>query len=116
VTVCVMNSSKGVTLARRVNVAASLGSRFRGLLGTSALSSDDGLWLTPCRSVHTFFMRYPIDVLFLNGHGIVVSKATLAPWRLSRWVREAAGVLEVAAGTLSRTKTDIGDRIEMKES
>jgi uncharacterized membrane protein (UPF0127 family) len=61
--------------------------------------------------VHTFFMRYPIDALFLDGQGVVVSQQTLKPWRISGWNRRADGVLELPAGTLDRTKTEIGDKI-----
>jgi len=112
--ICVTNQSKGAVLSRRVRVASSLWARCVGLLATASLPADEGLWLTPCRSVHTFFMRFPIDVLFLDAQGIVLSKATLTPWRFSRWERHAQGVLELAAGTLARTKTEVGDRIVLK--
>ena len=112
---CAMNQTKGVVLAPRVKAAASLWALTRGLLGTATLPSDEGMWLNPCRSVHTFFMRYPIDVLFLDFEGIAVSKATLVPWRISRWERRAESALELAAGTLSRTKTEAGDRITLRQ-
>ena len=112
---CVMNETKGVVVAPRVRVASSFWARSKGLLGAASLPAGDGLWLKPCRSIHTFFMRFPIDALFLDGDGIVLSKTTLAPWRLSRWERRAAGVLELAAGTLDRTKTDVGDRMSLKQ-
>ena len=113
--VCVMNDSKGVILAPRVKVASSLWARSVGLLGAASLPGGEGLWLKPCRSIHTFFMRFPIDVLFLDRQGVVLLKATLAPWRFSRWERHAAGVLELAAGTVGRTKTDVGDQISLKQ-
>ena len=111
---CVTNKSKGVIVIPRAKVAASMRSRFRGLLGMASLPAGEGLWLTPCHSVHTFFMRFPIDVLFLDDQGIVLSRATLKPWRVSRWERRAAGVLEMAAGTLERTRTDVGDQLTLK--
>ena len=111
---CATNETKGVVLAPRVRVASSLWDRGVGLLGVASLPAGEGLWLKPCRSIHTFFMRFPIDVLFLDGRGAVLSQATLAPWRFSRWERQAAGVLELASGTLARTKTDAGDRITLK--
>src|SRR5438105_1994876 len=98
--VCAMNETKKVVVARRVRRASSLWARGRGLLGDASLPADEGLWLKPCRSIHTFFMRFPIDVLFLDPQGIALSKATLAPWRFSRWERRADSVLELAAGTL----------------
>jgi len=79
------------------------------------LPSGEGLWLKPCRSVHTFFMRFAIDVAFLDGEGVVLSKTTLSPWKMSRWEARAAGVLELPSGTLGRTRTDVGDRITLKQ-
>jgi uncharacterized membrane protein (UPF0127 family) len=111
---CVTNESKRVVITPRAKVASSLWTRFRGLLGEVSLPDGEALWLAPCRSVHTFFMRFPIDVLFIDSQGVVLSKATLVPWRVSRWVPRAAGVLELAAGTLERTRTDVGDRVSLR--
>jgi len=111
-----VNTSNQKTLAQKVRVASSLWQRTLGLLGTRALPADEGLWLKPCQSVHTFFMRYPIDVLFLDAEGTVIHQESLVPWRISRWERRAEGVLEVAAGTLSRTQTQTGHHIDLKES
>jgi uncharacterized membrane protein (UPF0127 family) len=109
-----MNESKGQMLARRVTVASSLWARGKGLLGTASLAESEGLWIMPCRSIHTFFMRYPIDVLFLDGQGIVLSRATFPAWKVSGWYRQAAGVLELPAGTLDRTRTEQGDKVTLK--
>jgi uncharacterized membrane protein (UPF0127 family) len=59
-------------------------------------------------------MRYAIDVLFLDAQHRVLSARTLVPWRFSHWERRAAGVLELAAGTLAQTKTNVGDQLELK--
>jgi uncharacterized membrane protein (UPF0127 family) len=111
---CATNQSKGAILARRVRVATSFQDRCVGLLGTTTLPVDQGLYLTPCRSVHTFFMRYAIDVIFLDAQHRILSARTLAPWRFSSWERRAAGVLELTAGTLARTQTKAGDHVELK--
>lgn len=112
---CAMNETRRVVLASQVQAATSLWSRCVGLLGRAFLRPEEGLWLSPCRSIHTFFMRFPIDALFLDGRGVVLAKATLSPWRFSHWERNASGVLELAAGTLSRMGTEIGDHISLKE-
>ena len=57
-------------------------------------------------------MRFPIDILFIDGEGMVLAAKTLAPWRVSRWICKSRGVLELPAGTLDRTRTQTGDRIE----
>ena len=60
-------------------------------------------------------MRYAIDVLFLDGEGVVLRQQSLRPWRASAWVWKARGVLEFPAGTLAESATAPGDRIELKE-
>ncbi len=86
-----------------------------GLLTTSSLLADQGLWLSPCQSIHTFFMRYPIDVVFLDAQGTVLKGKTYPAWRLSSWVGRSRGALELAAGTLTRTGTQVGDVVTLEE-
>lgn len=109
-----VNVPRRTELGRRIRVASSFIDRAVGLLATDRLPPGGGLWIASCRSVHTFFMRYPIDVLFLGAHGVVIDGQTLRPWRISRWHLRSRGVLELAAGTIHRTRTRPGDRIEMK--
>ncbi|MFA5975507.1 MAG: DUF192 domain-containing protein [Elusimicrobiota bacterium] len=111
----VRNQTRGTELAGRVRIASSLLDRVVGLLRTPRLEPGTGIWLKPCRSVHTWFMRYPIDVLFLDSDGRVLHQGTLKPWRFSRWVSRSQSVLELSAGTLDLTGTQTGDRLEMKE-
>ncbi len=72
--------------------------RLRGLLGRPPLTADAGLWITPCNSVHTAFMRYPIDLVFLDRQLMVIGIVhALPPWRMAgRW--RAASTLELPAG------------------
>jgi uncharacterized protein len=109
--VTVKNESKGVVLASQTKVARSILARTIGLLGHVQLKPGEGMWITPCTSVHTFFMRFAIDVAFVGRDGVVISQATLAPWMFSPWERSAAGALELSAGTLRQTNTEVGDRI-----
>src|SRR5262249_47328564 len=77
--------------------------RLRGLLGTPTLPAGEGLWLKPCRQVHMFGMRYPVDVAFLDDeHRVVGLVPCLLPWRVSPKLRQATSVVEVPAGTLER--------------
>src|SRR5687768_15527995 len=99
------NTTRGHVLADRVRPAESFLSRIRGLLGTRTLTEGEGLWLSPCKSIHTFFMTYPIDALFLDAEGRLLHAATLAPWRLSRIVLRSCGVLELPAGTVRHSDT-----------
>jgi uncharacterized protein len=111
------NQTRQAYLATRLAVAQTHWSRLRGLLG---VSRDDfrngcGLWIWPCRGVHTLAMRFPIDVLYLDRAGTVVHvEHNLQPWRFSPIRRQAASVLELPSHTLARTETALGDSIEIK--
>ncbi len=107
------NRTRGMVLSDRTRVADRLVSRMVGLLATDRLEDGEGLWIEPCTSIHTWFMRFPIDALFLDDGGRVVKLVrTMKPWRLTSIARRARGVLELPAGTLDRTGTSVGDEVE----
>ncbi len=81
-------------------LATSWRARTRGLLGRESL--DGALLLRPCKQVHTFGMRFPIDVAFCTGDGVVLHMTSLRPWRMSRVVRKARFVVEAPAGAFER--------------
>lgn len=108
------NRTRGVELASRVVQAADYESRSRGLLGRGSMEPDEGLWIVPCPMIHTFFMRFPIDVLFLDKNLKVVRVIeSLRPWRLSPWVWRARSVLELAGGAL-RGRAAAGDELSIQ--
>jgi hypothetical protein len=99
-------------VAEEVERAVSFAARLRGLLGRSQLPEGRALAIEPCSSVHTFFMRFPIDVVFLDREGRVLRAVhSLKPWRATRIVPRAALVVELPAGTLARTAVGQGDRL-----
>jgi len=107
------NVNTGVVIAERVSVAATRAARRTGLLKHSSLPEGEGLWIVPCRGVHTFQMKFAIDVVGLDERGVVVDRVVnLQPWRLRLPRRGTAGVLELPAGWLDRTGTALGHRIE----
>jgi uncharacterized membrane protein (UPF0127 family) len=115
------NQTRQIYLATNLAVAQTHWSRLRGLLGTAAddFRNGCGLWIRPCRGVHTLAMRFPIDVVYLNRAGTVVHvEHNLQPWRFSPIRVQAASVLELPSHTVARTETALGDSIEiqMKES
>ena len=111
----VVNRTREVLLGDRVRTASTFLSRLVGLLGTAAIAEGEGLWIVPCRSVHTWGMRYPIDVAFLDARGVVVVILEgLPPNRVGRVFRDARGALELRAGTLAATGTAPGDRLEFE--
>lgn len=104
-------------LADHVVWAGSSSERRRGLLSRTSMGPNEGIYLVPCEGVHTFGMKFPIDVLFLDSEGTVLAlQHRLKPWRLSKIVFRADGVLELAAGRLLETSTEIGDIIELRDT
>ena len=90
-------------------VVRSLGRRLKGLLGRRALSQDEGLLLEPASTVHTWFMRFPIDVVFLDGDRRVLHVVeSLGPWRLASR-RGTKSVLQPPAGAIARSDLQVGD-------
>lgn len=111
------NKTRQLFLATELSLAHTHWSRLRGLLGTSAddFRNGSGLWIRPCRGVHTLAMRFPIDVVYLDRAGTVVHvEHNLQPWRFSPVRMQAASVLELPSHTVARTETALGDRIEIK--
>ena len=95
----------------RLLAAFDLLRRARGLLGRSQPLPGHGLWLKSCSAVHCWFMRYRIDVLFLDGDGRVLkSVASLRPWRMAA-CRGACSVVEMASGEVQRLNIREGDVI-----
>jgi uncharacterized protein len=95
--------------------AADRGSRRRkGLLGRSSLAPGEGMWIVPCEAVHTFFMRFAIDLIYLDRHHRVVNiRKDVQPSRLSACLR-AHSVVELPSGSIARTQTQPGDLLEIE--
>lgn len=106
----VRNVSRNMVLGRAVARADRFYLRLLGLMFRRELGDGAGLWIEPCRSVHTHFMRFPIDVLFIDRQGAVLHVIpAMQPWRFSPVIRQAAAVLELPAG--AARSTVVGDRI-----
>ena len=112
-----VNISKGGTIvARRVEWAGTSERRRRGLLGREHMDPEEGIYIVPCKWIHMFGMKFPIDVAFLAADGRVLAvHHTLKPNRLSRIGFRAEGVLELPAGRLRATDTAVGDTIQFRE-
>jgi len=101
-----------VTVGR---VANNYWSRFRGLIGSRPLRPGEGLLIVPCSSIHTHFMSFPIDVLYLNREREVVGiDHSLPPWHLGRFYKRVRCVLELPAGTAQATGTVVGDKLQVE--
>ena len=101
----------GRVVCEHLLVAARPLRRKRGLLGRATLPAGEGILLRPAGSVHTFFMRFPIDVVFLDREQVVVGiEHSLEPWKTAG-IRGAKAVVELAAGECDRRGLAVGDRL-----
>ncbi len=111
-----VNQKNDRQLASEIRVARSLWARFWGLMGRRSLPEGHGILLTPCTSVHTFFMRFPIDVVFLDRNGRVVKIIpAMKPWRTALGGRGARSALELEAGAAEAKDLELGDVITLAD-
>ncbi len=112
-----VNRKNQSLLAADVERARTVRARLNGLLGRDGLAEGRALVIAPCTSIHTFFMRFTIDALFLDDSGRVVRAiGSMRPWRATRVYPTAALVVELPHGTLARTGTLEGDLLAFEES
>lgn len=105
----------GSDLSLAIDCTESALERMKGLLGKDEPRSGWGLWIKPCNSVHTFFMRYGLDVVYLDRHGRVLKTvAHLTPWRLSLCLR-AHSVVELKQGSVEQFGIKKGDQWTWRE-
>jgi uncharacterized membrane protein (UPF0127 family) len=111
----VENLTRGEALVTAGQVADNYWTRMRGLIGHAPLVEEEGMLIVPCSSVHTHFMSFPIDVLYVDkAQKIVAIDHDMAPWRFGRIRRGVHFVIELRAGTASRTGTDVGDQLQVE--
>jgi uncharacterized membrane protein (UPF0127 family)/CheY-like chemotaxis protein len=112
----ILNLTRGNVLCEQVEIADSALPRMRGLLGRRSLPSGQGILLQPAPSIHTAFMRFQFDVVFLDASLRVIRTVEhVRPWRVVI-ARHAASVLELAAGEVSRRNVELGDQIVVADS
>ena len=112
----ILNQTRGCTLGDAIERADTSETRRVGLLKRSGLDKGQGLWIVPCEGIHTFFMKFAIDVVFLNRQRRVVKVVRrMPPWRLAMNLR-ARSVVELPPGTIESTGTAVGDVLEVVQS
>ncbi|MBF7082494.1 DUF192 domain-containing protein [Desulfallas sp. Bu1-1] len=111
-----INESRRTVIAHNVYRAETFLKRLRGLLGRDrrAFPAGAALLILPCKQVHTFFMRFPIDVLFIDDqYRVLKTIEFLHPYRVSPFVKQARAVIELPPGTIAATGTLLNDRLNL---
>jgi uncharacterized protein len=109
----VRNLTRGVEIASRAEIATSSARRSKGLLGRTEFLPGEALWILPCESVHTFGMKFAIDLVYLDRHlRIRKIRRNVPPWRISVCLT-AHSVIELPAGTIQPGNPDVGDVVEV---
>ncbi|MCL6638094.1 MAG: DUF192 domain-containing protein [Firmicutes bacterium] len=109
-----INLANGSVLADRVAVADSFAKRLKGLIGRRAINRGEALILYPCKSVHTCFLNFPIDVLFIDREALVLHiLESMRPYRLSPVISLSYMVVELPAGCVAATGTEAGHRLKL---
>ena len=112
-----INLTRDARLTECGRIADGFITRLVGLLRDKSLAPGDGLWIKPCNSIHSIGMHFVFDAVFLDKDLKVVHLMhEMKPWRASKMVWSAQSVLEVPAGLIAQTGTELGDQFEMRET
>ena len=105
----------GLVLIRRADLTENFFERFRGLMFADSIPDAYGLVISPCRQIHMFNMKFPLDVIYLSADNKVVAvDENMRPWSVGKTVKTAAKVLEVNVGTCARCGIMPGDTFEIE--
>lgn len=106
------NKTTNQKLIADLEIASDFWSRGKGLLGRDSLAQDQALWIHRCNSIHTFFMKFPIDCVFVDKNLKVKAVYNeVRPWRLVPPVWGASSVIEMRSGTIRQRNISVGDQL-----
>jgi len=112
----ILNTTRQTVLVPQAEKADTPWSRLKGLLGRHAILPEEGLIITDCRSIHMMFMRFPIDVVFVDRYHMVIGVVkNIKPFRLSPYFLRASYVVEMYPGRIEKSLTQIGDQLLIEE-
>ncbi len=110
----IINLTKNQILAQTVYIADTPIKRMKGLIGFKSLKTSEAMLIKPCNSIHTFFMRFPIDLLFIDKDNIIIkAMSDIKPYRFSPLYLFSRAVIELSSGTIRNTGTKEGDQISI---
>lgn len=109
----IKNKETKEIIANKIGLANTMFSRFIGLISKKSIDENEGILLTPCNSIHMMFMKFPIDVVFLDKRNKVIKIIeNIQPWKISPIVFKAQSVLELSSGTVSKKNIKIDDILD----
>lgn len=110
----VYNSTKNSCLGEQIELADTSLRRMVGLLGRRSLALGCGLFIVPSQAIHTVGMAFPIDVVFVDKkYSVIGVRPAVRPFWLTKIFWKALGVLELPAGTIQSTRTEVGDQLKL---
>lgn len=105
------NLTRGTSLGDAIDLADTSAKRTRGLLKHTELRAGEGLWIVPCEGVHTFFMKFALDLVYIDRKKVVrKAVSNVAPWRLSLCL-PAHSIVELPVGAIASSDTRKGDQL-----
>lgn len=108
----IIKNKNAELIVNNLEQATSFLERGKGLLGRDGLNDDHGLWIKPCNNIHTFFMKFKIDCVFLDEHLVIQRiSSNMKPFRVAGPVWKARSVIEFKAGTVEKAKLAVGDQL-----
>ena len=111
----IRNLTKGTALADRADIADTSATRKQGLLKHTGLAEGEGLWIVPCDGVHSFFMKFAIDVVFINKKKVVTKlRPNMIKSRIAFSFR-AHSTIELPVGMIQKSQTAVGDQLELEK-
>ena len=111
-----INLENGQILVQKLRTADTFVKRFLGLMFTKTLPADCGLHLRPCKGIHTFFMRYNIDVLHLDeGHQVIFLEEDVSPGKVGKTYPRTWEIIELPSGKIRETATAVGHKLQFSE-
>lgn len=106
------NESRGTVLGDKIRKADNYFTRLLGLLPKKSLAPGEGLWIVPCKDIHSVGMKFLFDAVFLDKKGLVVHLIeSMPPMKLGAFIKTAHTVVELPAGTIADSQTQLGDQI-----
>ena len=112
----IFNITRKTLVAREVAVADSVFKRLRGWMFRSAPAREKGLWISPCSGIHSYFVRFDFDALFVDKNlKVMYLIESMKPWRISKLIGGNHAVLELPEGAIRLSQTQVGDQLAWGE-